>query len=132
MGQYICQRCNTLRESREHGFHHALKAGHIFSHEYCGACYRDVLIDSLIGNEEFTAIDGKTMDEHFICPVCIALLPVAQLVQYRAQDDFVVDSRVQEGDVCTGCRAATFERLEKRGTFVTSAVEYSTGKDLIP
>jgi hypothetical protein len=125
MGQYICDRCNHPRHADEHGFHTTRRKGGSVDRCICDECFSDEVADP----DELSTIDGKNLDDNFVCPECLAVLPVARLVQYRAWDDFASDGVSTDGQVCLACHETLFDRLKKRGIYVTWAADYEASRE---
>lgn len=96
MGGYRCEHCNQGRNSHDQGYHYGSTRTTPVYYAWCEVCHVSVLAEVLNGGREFTAIDGQSLEDHFVCPDCVDLYPVSELVEYQHPEGL--------RHCCTRCR----------------------------
>lgn len=101
MGNYTCQECARgleyapphnqdigRKNSDNDGYHHAVKAdGSVF--EFCHACLGAVVAAHENDYVSLVSIDGKSLDDHFVCPYCLAVCPDSEQREYQTGEGWV-------------------------------------------
>ena len=78
-GMFICGQCGGDHHTDD-GYNVAKKPdGSVF--EFCEDCYVDVAEAHLNGDRPLTELDGKSLEEHFVCPGCLDVRPNARLAK---------------------------------------------------